>query len=315
MEARYPPGIKRGPHPAKTFERLYTKELEEQEAFGFRDEDGEWHKALEMGVAMMNGYVDKYGKDEEWKVIASEQAFQVKMYDEAGRYRVTYVGIFDGIWQHRADKRLILKDYKTAKVINTAHLALDEQAGSYWAFAPEWLKGQGILPHDAVLTGLLYTFMRKGLPDTRPRNSLGHCLNKPTKPALTEEWKRTNGNKPPPKTVDELIASMGDRALLLGDVSASQPPPLFHREVVYRDEADAERLRERVLQEAREHRLVRAGKLDVYKNPMPGPFGCLGCGYRDICELHEVGADWELMRDMTMTEWDGYSEHELYNRN
>ncbi len=315
MEARYPPGVKRGPHPAKTFEKLYAEELKEQEGFGFRDEDGEWHNALEMGVAMMNGYVNKYGKDEEWKVIASEQAFQVKMCDEAGRYRVTYVGIFDGIWKNRASGQLILKDYKTAKSISTAHLALDEQAGSYWAFAPEWLKEQGVLAEDAVLAGLLYTFMRKGLPDARPRNMAGHYLNKPKKDALLEEWRRTNGTKKPPGTVDDLIASMGDRALLLGEVSSNQPPPLFHREMVYRDEADAANLRTRVMQEAREHRLVREGKLDIYKNPSPGPFGCPGCGYRNICELHETGADWEMMRDATMTEWDGYAEHELYNRN
>ncbi len=315
MEARYPPGIKRGPHPAKTFEQLYTKELEEQEAFGFRDEDGEWHNALEMGVAMCNGYMEQYGKDDEWKVIASEQAFQVKLYDEEGRYRVTYVGEFDGIWQNRASKQLILKDYKTAKSINTAHLALDEQAGSYWAFAPEWLRAQGLLSEDDVLAGLLYTFMRKGLPDPRPRNSQGHHLNKPKKDALLEEYERTGKRLPEDKTIDGMIADLGDRALQLGEVSASQPPPLFHREMVYRDQADADNLRERVLQEAREHRLVRAGKLAVYKNPSPGPFGCAGCGYRDVCELHETGADWQLMQDATMTEWDPYAEHELYNRN
>jgi len=30
-----------------------------------------------------------------------------------------------------------------------------------------------------------------------------------------------------------------------------------------------------------------------------------------MCELHEVGADWESVRDATMTTWDPYSVHEI----
>jgi hypothetical protein len=53
MEQRYPPGTKRGPHPAETFEQLYEEELKEAVGFGFRDEDGKWEDALGIGVAML----------------------------------------------------------------------------------------------------------------------------------------------------------------------------------------------------------------------------------------------------------------------
>src|SRR3954468_24333171 len=49
----YKPGIKRGPHPAKVFERLYEKKREREFVEGFRDEDGDWHEAGHLGVSML----------------------------------------------------------------------------------------------------------------------------------------------------------------------------------------------------------------------------------------------------------------------
>src|SRR3989304_5796714 len=58
------------------------------------------------------------------------------------------------------------------------------------------------------------------------------------------------------------------------------------------------------LEELREMRLVRAGKMAIYKNP--SKFNCGGCPVRDICELHQAGADHEAMTRLTMVprgEW------------
>jgi len=54
---------------------------------------------------------------------------------------------------------------------------------------------------------------------------------------------------------------------------------------------------------------ARRGKLAIYKNP--NQMNCNGCGFRDICELHEVGADWESVRDATMQPWGPYDSHEV----
>lgn len=274
LEVRYPVGKKRGPLPSKSFEHFYKEELKELAPFNIRDEDGEWADALELGISMMRGYIEKFGKDDEYEVIASEQPFQVPVYDpETKKLLFTYVGTLDGIWRNRMNGKIRMVDYKTAASISVTHLPLDEQAGSYFAYAPDWMRKMGILQADQMPSEILYTFLRKAKPDLRPKNKLGQSLNQD------------------------------------GTVSKVQPVPLFHREVVYRDPADIKNLRERVMQEAREMRLARAGKLAHYKNP--GPFTCMGCGYKDMCELHEAGADWETYRDATMVGWDPYDAHEI----
>jgi hypothetical protein len=275
LELRYPPGIKRGPHPATTFEKLYEEDLRANRKMGFRDEDGTWHDMAELGIAMMHNFVNTYGKDEEYKVLASECSFQVPILNRRG-YQLVYVGVLDGVWQRRDNKHIYINDWKTAKSISTNHLPLDEQVGSYWAYAPAYLKAQKILKTAELkaLRGILFTFMRKALPDKRERNADGHCLNKD------------------------------------GTVSKQQPPPYFERVPTYRSERDAAVLRQRVIQEAREMEMVRQGKLPVYKNP--GQMNCAGCGFRDVCELHEIGADWEAMLQATMQPWNPYGEHELY---
>jgi hypothetical protein len=273
LETRYPRGVKRGPHPAIAFAQLYEEQLRELEAFGFKDEDGVWNDAATLGEAMLNGYIDKYGADEEFKVLATEQTFGVPIFNKSGQLLLSYVGTLDGIWQSRANKRIVINDYKTATSIDTSYLALDEQAGSYWAYGVEWMMTNGILRPTEQPERIMFNFLRKAMPDERPQNAAGNYLNKD------------------------------------GSVSLKQPPPYFHREYVYRDPADLDALRVRVLQEAREHWLVRHGKLAVYKNP--GKFTCLGCQFKDMCELHEAGADWETYRNMTMGTWDPYDAHEI----
>lgn len=274
METRYPVGNKRGPHPKHAFAKLYEEQLKTLFEFGFKDEDGTWNDAATLGEAMLNGYVDKYGKDEEFTVIATEQTFGVPVFNpRTKKLLFSYVGTLDGIWRKRTDKRIVINDYKTATSISTTHLALDEQAGSYWSYGVEWMINNNILKPDEQPSRIMFNFMRKAMPDDRPTNAAGNYLNQD------------------------------------GSISKKQPPAYFHREYVHRDAADLANLRTRVYEEAREHYLVREGKLAVYKNP--GPFTCMGCGFKDMCELHEAGADWEAFRNMTMATWDPYAAHEI----
>lgn len=268
MEKRYPPGLKRGPHPARTFERLYEKELETQMGFGFRDEDGEWADAAEVGVSMLEAFVDEYGKDERYRVIASERTFRVSM----GRGFV-YVGTCDGVWVDRQTGRTLIKEWKTTKDFWTKHLALDEQAGSYWAFMPIWLRKEGILPANANIDGILYTFLRKAKPDSRMKNELGQALNQD------------------------------------GTVSKRQPLPLFERHVIFRDKFDRQMIRARALAEAQEMELCRTGQMTVYKNP--NRFNCPSCPMLDPCILHETGADYRPLLKAAYETYDPYSAHEI----
>ena len=307
-----PKGTKRQRiHPATIFQTLYAEELTRtREAWPeWRDDDGEWHDYLALGVAMLEGYVKRWSaQDDEYIVLATEQTFQTPIVfpDQWNGANLapkasprTYVGTFDRILYDKVNRRLLLGDYKTTKSdpTKTGHLALDEQAGAYWAMAPRWLHEsapaalqakirrrlralppsvrRAVTDDDGRLRfdGILYDFLRKGLPDERPTDSEGHSLNKD------------------------------------GSVSKMQPTPLFHRETVYRDAGDRAHVLERVWQDAVEIGQVREGTLALKKSP--DYFHCLNCQFKDLCELHETGNDWEAMAKVTMTGWDPFSAHSI----
>ncbi len=302
LELRYPPGIKRGPKPAETFEKLFQAELEEAEAnWGFRDADGTWADACELGVDMLENYVATYGRDEEWKVVASEMTFSVPVMtpahpDGQGGYQnlhgkrvdepevlFHYVGTMDGVWESRLDGTIWVNDYKTTKgnPVSEAQgkAILDEQATAYWTWGVDYLIEQGILKprQQEQLAGMLYTFLRKAKRDPRPVNDKGQCLNAD------------------------------------GTVSKKQPTPLLHRDVVYRDREQIDRARDRAAFQAIEMQLVEDGKLQAYKVPGTGfpNQQCKGCAFFDICELDEIGADPSQLQLATMKTWDPYAAHEI----
>jgi hypothetical protein len=285
LEARYPPGIKRGPKPAITFAKLFDKELRSVERqWGFRDADGEWADAKELGVAMLENYVRVYGKDEEWKVLASEMTFRVPVYlPNERRPLFYYVGTMDGVWESRMDKSILINDYKTTKTDPTKEaltkLVLDEQATAYWTWGVDYLINREILKPRQLehLNGMLYTFLYKAAPDDRPEDAQGRKLNKD------------------------------------GTLSQKQPVPRFHRELVYRDRDQQDNARERAIQQFLDMEAIRHGNRPVYKTPgLSYPSQqCKACPFFDICELDEIGQPWQDVAKATMTEWDPYDAHEI----
>jgi hypothetical protein len=310
LELRYPPGKRRGPHPARAFEEIYARNLKEAEEDWGTFADDEWTDALDLGVYMLEGYVEKYGKDEEWEVIASEMTFQVPVYlpkddpnpliailfeaklltaaqvlgEEPLFY---YVGTMDGVWKNRQDSGVRVIDYKTTK--NDAEkegkgkLKLDEQGTAYWTWGCDWLINEKILKPRGIeaLDGMLYTFLRKAKRDDREQDAQGYYLNQPKKDGTQER-------------------------------SAKQPSPRYHRELIYRSESERDKARNRAINEVLEMIAVRAGLMEAYKNSETGANGhCGWCPQRDVCELHEAGADWEELRDLTMVLWDPYDAHEI----
>lgn len=290
----YIPGRKRGLAPWDTYEKLYYEQAEELKDQGFNvmvDEE-EWVDALPLGIGMMHGYVAQYeAEDQDYEVISSEQTFQLQVRVPAytlplgdGRAALRYppftfraVGTFDGVWRHLPSKRLVFKEHKTATAIALDGLPMDEQASMYWTYGPKWLRRQGLLPAGGSISHILYTFLRKAIPDpSARRDAEGHVLNKD------------------------------------GSVSKRQPAPYFARVPVYRDQADRQIMHERVVQEARDLYLARAGLLPLYKNPGYLLFpNCRGCPVREACELHETGGDWQAVLGQTTTPWNPYAEHEL----
>lgn len=298
LELRYPPGIKRGPKPAETFEQVYLDDLKEAEStWGFRADD-EWEGALDVGVDMLERYVEEYGRDEDWKVLASEMTFQVPVYtveeepglwvpaeadDEGARHLFNYVGTMDGVWENRMDGGIRINDYKTTSGDPTKEALAkwaDEQTTAYWTWGVDYLTANRVLSpqKQQKLDGMLFTFLRKAKSDDRPQNAQGQYLNKN------------------------------------GSISERQPSPYFHREVIYRSDKDRANARQRAIRQFIEMEAARnRPEVLVYKQPGTGypRQVCNSCPFRDMCELHEVGADWESQRDATMRTWDPYDAHEI----
>ena len=287
LASYYQPGRKRGPHPAETFLKLYDAELEEQTRFGFRDEEGTWHEAgtlgivvLEhrdheagnLGIAMLQHYVDTYGSDSRYRVLVTEQPFEYAIQG----VDVLYVGIMDGVWEDTETGKLYVVDHKTsATAIRTPrHLVRDDQASAYWTFAVEWMYGKGILKRNQKLAGMIYNFLRKAPPDERPVDAEGRRLNKD------------------------------------GSVSKTQPAPFFERFIIHRNPRDREQYYERTVKDIK---MMIAAREDpeLLINKSPSQFNCNTCWAADICELHEMQADWRGMMLATTQPWDPYAEHEI----
>ena len=284
LAAYYRPGIKRGPRPAVTFEKLINDKYDKEFAEGFKDEDGDWHNAGDLGVRMLERYYDLYHEaDKQYKVLGSEAVFQVPikvLIPGHGTKKFYIVGTVDGIIQDRSTKEIAWLEHKTTKAIALDALAMDEQAGTYWTYGPQWMRAHGILKKDQEPTHILYNFLRKWAPNP-----------------------------------DDTYDAMGRKLNKDGSVSKQQPAPTFKRQPVYRDEADKRNMHQRVMDEFIDIFLVRAGERPAYKNP--GPLfmpNCRGCPFRDMCELHETGNDWEAFRDASMTTWEPYAAHEIIER-
>lgn len=279
FEQYYIPGIKRGPHPAKVLSDLYRAHLDSGKPHVYMKtpkegaDESERMNAEDLGVDLLEAYVQHYGSDQSFEVISPEQAFQVDVSSpRTGKYMFTYVGQIDAVIRRIKDGRLGFLEHKTGASLEPfgAPVELDEQNGAYWTFGPDYLQGKGILLRGEELDFVLYNRLRKSMGDQRPTNNEGLSLN------------------------------------LNGSVSKRQPQPRFKREFVYRGDAERLSVFNRTLNEFREMQMVRKGKLAVYKNPDKH---CGYCEFRSMCEVHESGGEWEAIRDFEMELWDPYEIH------
>lgn len=312
----YGMGLNRGAHPAETI----VMHLDEVRNVYVRDEEseGEWTDARELGVQMMNRYVDFYGTDPTWDVIATEQTFQVWIPHpkRPGRW-LRYVGTADGVYRDLETGEIKLMEHKTTASISTRHLPLDDQAGSYWAIMNSKLRKMGVLKARESISGIEYNFLRKALNDPRPRNDLGQFTNKPLKQhyidAIYQDDVTEYGEPALGKMKIEELASVADRRGLVvyGEVSASQPPPYFERFNVYRSVNERKTMIQRIQNEGLHMQAFRDGVLPLYKTPsQSGYMACTGCDFFRLCQMHEQGD--EFLEDYKAAEFktrDPYADH------
>lgn len=278
----YKPGLIRGPHPAKTFKRLYAQWVEEHdgEELYLRttddDDDPDRVTAGDLGDEMLCNYINEYGEDKNIEVLVPEQLFQVEVYDDDEELVCIYVGQIDAVIRDIKTGRVGFMEHKTGASLEPfgAPVPLDEQTGSYWTFAPTYLKEMGLLDPDEEVEFVLFNRLRKAFADQREKDAEGYALNK-------------NGTR-----------------------SKRQPQPLFKRELIRKSDFNRQILFDRVVAQANEMKMIKNGELQVYKEPGRH---CTWCPFykSGMCEVHECGSDWESIRDTSFKVWEPYEEHEI----
>lgn len=295
------PGTKRGRHPAEVWEEYAGDSIVHMKTLIPADtEEGvvaSWEDAKLLGIAMMEGYIGLYGADEHKLIINPEQKFRFSLPwggkfagDKNGKEftLVEWLGTFDSAWRHADTGWAILDEHKTAQVIRVGHLTLDIQGGGYWAVAGRTLRNQGLLKPNEQLRGIQYNFMRKAMPDIRPRNGDGYICNKPVKKnfiealhakgfdQVTEKWTL--------KAMDELATA--NRVIVYGDVSKQQGSPLFLRHDVHKTSKERVAVLLGAQGAARRMASYRSGLMPVTTSP---DWSCERfCDYFELCELTQA---------------------------
>lgn len=332
LEKWYIPGTKRGADLHETWKAFVDDRIVHVKAEMLAGEapdgaDFVWIEAGELGNAMFDNYLKTYGQEEHIEVISPEQTFQVLIPKPGTREPiVNYVGTFDLVARdHEENGRPFLWDHKTAKSIQTKHLPLDDQAGSYWAVANHVLRQQGLIGPKENLRGIVYNFLMKSPPDPRPENEFGQKCNAPTKPDYVEALRATYADMG--LDVDAEIPGLGktlEKATLkqlktvaedefkltvLGEVSKTQPSKRFLRETVYRTPAERKTQIERIGSEAAVMDMYRYGELPIIKNPTTD---CSwDCDFFQLCRMDEEREDTEEYISEVFRVEDPYAAHLL----
>jgi hypothetical protein len=314
----YVPGLKRGRDLRDTWSeycdgeiRFIRTQAKRTATDNTEEKIVEYVEAKELGIAMLDGYLEKYGTDESWEVIAPEQVFAVLIPDVDGKTPLIELnGTFDGVYRDLVDGLIKLMEHKTAAQISTSHLSLDDQAGTYWAVATHALRNEGLIKKTDAIDGIQYNFLRKAKADERPVNADGSATNKPTKAHYVEAFKlqELNGidGKEKLEDLERIAVNLG--ITVLGEVSKVQPAANFERVYIERTRGEQKKQLEKIRDEALNMNAMRYGELPLYKTPTRD---CAHfCEFFAMCELHESGnSDWEQYRDAMFRVQDPYSDH------
>jgi hypothetical protein len=281
----YIPGLVRGPHPADTFADLAKDKIAVVKTTEYTNDEtvAKWEDFHDLGIDLMEAYVDHYGGDPHWFILDAERRFNVVIPDVRHKPLVSekgkrgfrpiciLVGTFDLCLRDLNDDKVKMVDHKTAQAITTGHLTLDEQPSTYIAVGTTALRHQELIGPKDSIDGMEFNFIRKGKIDDRPTNEIGERLNKN------------------------------------GTVSKLQGSPLFERHYVPRTYKERQRQIVRISEEARVMDMIRKGLLPILKTPQRD---CYFCKYFDLCELDESGGDTEYFIETTMEkDFDPYSDH------
>lgn len=313
------PGTKRGPHPAETWKKYAGDTLKFMKVFKpVGDEQiATWEDLAALGETLMTLYVEEYGTDPSWHIIQPEQTFGIDIPwpDEQDIFEVdptkpmlTLHGTYDLVYRDLDTGWLWLGEHKTAKAIRTGHLPLDDQAGTYWAVASRTLQAMGLIKPKEGIQGINYNYIRKSLPDERPKDREGYATNNPVKAHYLAALEKAGANPSPKQSLAELQAiAEGLKITVLGERSKIQPKPIFERHVVNRTRRERAVQLRRIQREGFQMMLARNDVIELTKNPT---LDCeWDCPFYAMCELQETSGNWREFRDLQYRVEDPYADH------
>lgn len=275
-------------------------------------DETEWVNAKLLGETMLLGHRDFWERDPNWDVIYAEEPFQIIIPDprDAEKDVAIFTSTFDGVVRDSDDGRIKLLEHKTAASISTGHLAMDDQGGAYWAVATNVLRGKGILGPRERIHGIVYNFLRKSLPDDRPKDAEGYATNKPNKAnyqqAITDAGFIVGASWSLPR-LEEFADEKG--IVVLGERSKVQPPRLFERETIWRTPKERVTQINRIGSEVLVMEEFRSGRLPLFKNPTRDcPWDC---PMYNLCELDEQQQDVDDFREAVFKVEDPYGRYRL----
>lgn len=316
LAAYYKPGVKRSADFIDVW-RHFVDEDEISRAIRTRGateewDDTAWVNAKELGEAMLLGHRDFFDYDRNWDVIYAEEPFQILIpHPERPDEDVAiFTSTFDGVVRDTDDGKVKLIEHKTAASIALGHLPMDDQGGAYWAVATNVLRDKGILGAKERIHGIVYNFLRKSLPDDRPKDADGYATNKPAKAHYQEQLR---GYKDAPVNTGSLAAleeyAKEHGIVVLGERSKVQPPELFVRETVWRTTKERATQIKRIGTEVLAMNEFRSGSLALYKNPTRD---CSwDCPMYNLCELDERQQDVKEFREAVFNVEDPYGRYRL----
>jgi Zierdtviridae exonuclease len=310
------PGLLRGPHPAETFALLAQDDLRLFKTTDPTEEEvAKYTDLRELGLVLLDLYVQTYGRDESWSIIAPEQTFKLDVpfpehwSGETRKIMARFAGTFDLPFRDLRTGWIWIGEHKTAGSIRLGHLPLDDQAGRYWAVAYRTLLNQGLIKPTDRIHGIMYNFIRKALPDPRPVDAQGYFVNKPTKPhyvaAITAHQPDALTGKETLEKLATIAATLGVE--VIGDRSKIQPKPLFLRHPVTRTRPEQKSQLLRVQKDLEVMEMHRRGELPITKTTH---HSCERfCDFYHMCVIHEASGNWKDIRKLTFNVQDPYADH------
>jgi hypothetical protein len=130
-----------------------------------------------LGQALMQSYVERYGRDSNVEILEAEIPLEFPISDEQGKIIAQHKLKPDAVFRDLSTGYIWLFEHKTAATIQTTHLVIDDQARPYTAMAQPALRKAKVIRPDEEVRGIMYNFIRKAFPDTRKTNEKGHYLN------------------------------------------------------------------------------------------------------------------------------------------